>query len=428
MKGLVLLTQNDKNEGKEGTGKEEYGKVRSRVWMYTQQIDQLPFDSVDALIRRMKTIDNLDKLAWIVHDKDVDDKGREVIPHLHVGFTLAKRTTLENLRKILNDRPQQLTYFTKRGQSVAESTKNLMGYLVHHTTEAKQQGKYQYPVSDVKANFNYSDYVEQTEEITSAKKILDEYANENISRDQAESLLKLQGGSDLARNIRNLDALDGYILEEKRRRWVQKMKGTKEPIRVSWLSGEAGTGKTTFAKQYAVKHGLSYFVTTSQNDPFQGYRGQQVLIIDEIRPDTISYADLLQICDPYLYEKNLTARYRNPAFQSSIIFLTSVYTSLEMYNSMRVKKKIDTFNQLDRRIGMNLAFSTNRITQFVYDFDLRKQQWFTMNVKSFSNPYAASGLGNMFTLNELEQYGNQISSEESLKQKNHQSRPKQSDD
>lgn len=427
-KGMKLLPENSKNEGTEGKKKGGTSKVRSRVWMYTQQISDLPFDSTEALVRRIKTIPNLDKIAWIIHDKDVNKEGKKVSPHVHVGFTLTKRTTISRLSKMMNDRPQQITCFTKRGQSIANSTKNLMGYLVHHTKEAKQQGKHQYASSEVHANFDYESYVEQTEEITSTRDILDEYANENISRDQAESLLKLQGGSDLAHNLRNLDALDSYILEEKRRRWVQTMKETKKPIYVVWLSGAAGTGKTTYAKHYAEKHGLTYFVTTSQNDPFQGYQGQQVLIIDEIRPETLSYADLLQICDPYLYEKNLTARYRNPSFQSSVVFLTSVYTPLEMYNAMRVKRKIDTFNQLKRRIGMNLDFSNREITSFVYDFDYKRQQWFTMRVESIPNPYSTSGLGNMFTFNELDQYGEQISPEESLKYENHQSRPKQSDD
>lgn len=77
---------------------------------------------------------------------------------------------------------------------------------------------------------------------------------------------------------------------------------------------------------------------------------------------------------------------------------------------------------------MNLDFSNREITSFVYDFDYKRQQWFTMRVESIPNPYSTSGLGNMFTFNELDQYGKQISSEDSLKQENHQSRPKQSDD
>lgn len=422
---MKLLSENSKNEGSEGKKEEETPKVRSRVWMYTQQILNLPFDSTDALVRRVKTIPNIDKIAWIVHDKDINKKGEKVTPHVHVGFTLTKRTTISKLSKILNDRSQQITCFTKRGQSVASSTKNLMGYLVHHTKEAKQQGKHQYSLSEVHANFDYQSYVEQTEEIKSTADILDEYANENISRDEAEDLLKLQGGAALARNIKNLDQIDSYIMEEKRKRWVKKKEETGEKIMVSWLSGPAGTGKTSFAKHFAKKRGLSYFVTTSQNDPFQGYRGEQVLIFDEVRPNTITYADLLQICDPYLYEKNLTARYHNPSFQSDIIFFTSVYAPLQFYNGMgNIKGKIDTFEQLNRRVGMKLDFEYNQITQYVYDIDPQKNRWIVEYGSSYTNPYARKGLGSMFTLRELQQYGDEIGE----KEKNHQSRPKQTDD
>lgn len=422
---MKLLSGNSENEGTEGRKKGETPKVRSRVWMYTQQMSNLPFDSTEALARRIKTIPNIDKIAWIVHDKDANKKGEKVAPHIHMGFTLTKRTTISRLSKILNDRPQQITCFTKRGQSIANSTKNLMGYLIHHTKEAKQQGKHQYDPSEVQANFDYPSYVEQTEEIKSTAAILDEYANENISRDAAENLLKIQGGAVLARNVKNLDQLDTYLLEEKCKRWVKKKEKKGDMIMVSWLSGFAGTGKTSFARHFAEKRRLSYFVTTSQNDPFQGYRGEQVLIFDEVRPNTITYADLLQICDPYLYRKNLTARYHNPPFQSDFIFLTSVYDPLEFYNGMsNIKGKIDTFEQLNRRIGMKLEFSYEQITQYVYDIDPKKNRWIVEYGSSYTNPYARKGLGSMFTLRELQQYGDEIGE----KEKNHQSQPKQTDD
>ena len=421
------LSKESKNEGNEDTEAMKSLKVRSRVWMYTQQGPKVPFDSIEALIRRTQEIPNIDKLAWIIHDKDIDKTGKPVEPHIHIGFTLSKRTTLANLARILTDRPQQFTCFTKRGQSVASSTKNLMGYLIHHTKEARKQKKYQYPVSSVHANFDYPAYIEQTEQITSTKDILDEYANEDITRDQAEGLLRLQGGVVLARNTKSLDAINSYVLEEKRRRWLKKKSESQEPIRVIWLSGEAGTGKTSFARKYAESHDLSYFVTTSQNDPFQGYDGQKVLIIDEIRPNTIAYADLLQICDPYMYDKKLTARYRNPSFQSDIIFLTSVFPPLEFYNAMHLNSEIDTFDQLNRRIGMNLQFYRDIICQFVYDFNLDRKIWFTENVKAYPNHYSGNAFGNTFTLKDLQNYGDKIGNQ-SLKAKNHQSRPKQSDD
>lgn len=422
------MKENNKNDVNKDTKSTNQANLRSRVWMYTQQLSHLPFDSVEALIRRVKSLNNLDKLAWIVHDQDIDNTGKQVASHVHVAFTVTKRTTLSRLTKLLNDRPEQFTSFTQRGQSVAQSTKNLMGYLVHHTKEAKKQGKHQYSLDEVHANFDYASYIEQTEKITSTKQILDGYANEDLNREQAESLLRVQGGMNLARNIKNLDAIDNYILNEKRKRWVAKKKTNNEAIKVSWLSGAAGTGKTSFAKEYAVHHGLSCFITSSQNDPFQGYRGEQVLIFDEVRPNVMNYADLLQICDPFLYEKNLTARYRNPAFQSDVIFITSVYSPLAFYNAMHLNSKIDTFDQLNRRIGMNLLFTNKKINQFLYDYDLNHHQWVTMNVTDYDNPYARNSLSSSFTLGELIQYGDKIGSKKYLKGKNYQRQSNKSDD
>ena len=52
--------------------------VKSKLFMYVQQIKWLPFENVEALERRVKTLHNLDKYAMIVHDKD------DAEPHVHV--------------------------------------------------------------------------------------------------------------------------------------------------------------------------------------------------------------------------------------------------------------------------------------------------------------------------------------------------------
>ena len=57
------MSKESKNEGNEGTELMKRLKVRTRVWMYTQQVPKVPFDSIEALIRRIKKIPNLDKLA-----------------------------------------------------------------------------------------------------------------------------------------------------------------------------------------------------------------------------------------------------------------------------------------------------------------------------------------------------------------------------
>ena len=94
---------------------------------------------------------------------------------------------------------------------------------------------------------------------------------------------------------------------------------------------------------------------------------------------------------------------------------------------MHLNGEIDTFDQLNRRIGMNLRFYQDFFDQFVYDFNPSKRVWFTENIKAYPNPYFGNTFGNDFTLKDLENYGDRLGGK-LLKKENRQSQPKQTDD
>ena len=83
-----------------------------------------------------------------------------------------------------------------------------------------------------------------------------------------------------------------------------------------WIFGPAGTGKSTLAKLYAKRKGEPFFVSGSTRDIFQGYEGKHTVILDELRPSSIPYADLLRITDPYAMEHEVMAPSRYSCSQS----------------------------------------------------------------------------------------------------------------
>ena len=68
---------------------------------------------------------------------------------------------------------------------------------------------------------------------------------------------------------------------------------TTDKIRNVVLLGHGGCGKTSLAKEYAQKKDQPYFISGSTRGVFQGYNGEHTLILDELRPGVITYADLL---------------------------------------------------------------------------------------------------------------------------------------
>lgn len=89
--------------------------------------------------------------------------------------------------------------------------------------------------------------------------------------------------------------------------WRAKMRDEGRRVQTIWIFGPAGTGKSSLAKQYAQSKGEPFFVSGSTRDVFQGYAGQHTIILDELRPSSIPYADLLRVTDPYAIEHEVMA-------------------------------------------------------------------------------------------------------------------------
>lgn len=149
-------------------------------------------------------------------------------------------------------------------------------------------------------------------------------------------------------------------------------------VNVIWIYGKSGTGKTSLAKEYAEKAEQEYFVTGSSRDIFQNYKGEHTLIMDELRPNVIPYADLLRILDPYENNKMLPARYHDKALACDLIIITTPYNPYEFYQEIfgdissmpvyaRRKLATDSFEQLLRRLSLVIEMNEYWINAVEYD-------------------------------------------------------------
>jgi RNA helicase len=136
-------------------------------------------------------------------------------------------------------------------------------------------------------------------------------------------------------------------------------------IGVVFFGGETGTGKTTFAKHMCKVREWSPCISSSSNDPLQDYAGEDVLVLDDIRDDAFSMADLLKVLDNHT-KSTSKSRYFNKAFIGHLIIITSNKPLDEWY---RFEKKQDR-DALYRRI------------RDVYEFDPEVIYHLTYNEKS----------------------------------------------
>ena len=141
-------------------------------------------------------------------------------------------------------------------------------------------------------------------------------------------------------------------------------------IDVIFMSGPTGVGKTTFAKNYCEKAGLSYCVSSSSNDPMQDYKGQDVLILDDLRDDSFKFSDMLKLLDNHT-KSTVSSRYHNKGFIGSLIIITSAKPLNDWYFDVLKEDK----EQLYRRIKYQYQFDNKTIKIFQFDDKLHRYEY-----------------------------------------------------
>lgn len=133
-------------------------------------------------------------------------------------------------------------------------------------------------------------------------------------------------------------------------------------IDVIFMSGASGIGKTTFAKRYSETRHLKACISSSSNDPLQDYKGEPVLILDDLRDDAFKYHDFLKLLDNHT-KSTSRSRYHNKAFIGQIIIITSTKPIIDWYFNKSPEDK----QQLRRRVRNWLKFDGDRIYAFEYN-------------------------------------------------------------
>ena len=361
--------------------------ARTKGIMYVQQLDKLPLADVKALNRRCSKLKNIKRFALIVHDKDVNQQGELIPPHVHVMLEFKKSRSLTAVAKELGDEPQFLENMTKQNRKTG--VRNGFAYLVHRTKDAKN--KYQYDPHQVVASFDYVKYlqrikVDMLQTILKGENavrfLIENVAAGRFTRDKAEDLALTYNPTICSILTTRLDALEVMQQKQTARRWVKKMEAQHRPKMVVWLCGVAGTGKSVLARALAqaVADKTGFAINGSSRDYFQDFR-----------PETLPYEDLLRITDPYSYQIELPARYHDRQLLADKIIITSPFNPLEFYQSdFQVSHDIDGFDQLYRRLTAVVRFEPDQLQ--VLNFQRASPQWKTNVVRQDINPIESTQL------------------------------------
>lgn len=318
----------------------------AKQFEYEQKIEHLKM-SIDE-IKRMLDSKPIE-YAYIIHDKDDTD------PHLHVMVKLLNSNMQpKDLCKWFKDKPQYINIKQSRWGSK-------LSYLCHRTPNDRD--KYQYDPKDVVANF---DYVKTLESIT--QQVQNALSIEKVIEDIQQGIIREYNLTEYVdahvfakHKVKIINALEWY------RRKV--MTDKDRDIKVIMFTGDTGTGKTTYAKHICDNQHKTYCVSSSSNDPMQDYKGEDVLILDDIRDSTFKFSDLLKVLDNHT-NSTVASRYNNKAFIGDTIIITSAVPLLKWYENKTDEDKA----QLYRRISEWYVFDRNEIRCMQYNELMRKYE------------------------------------------------------
>ena len=339
--------------------------------MYEQQLRHLPptikRKTLNSIIKLLIECLKPKKIAGIIHDIDVNDKGEVIEKHVHVVLQFQHARSLKNLARLLKE--PQVSAFQKWHGNV----NNAYSYLVHRTADAQE--KYPYSLEEVKANFDYPQLMKNiSKKITDSnrqrdneiiKQLLDRLGAGELTREEVISNLT---GSQFAKAKKNIQDVHEQVQADKAKVWLEKRKEKGESTTVIWIYGQSGAGKTLLAKKYATKKEQDYFITGSSKDSFQHYQGEHIVILDALRPKTFPYDDLLQILDPFGETPTAPSRFFDKSLMVDVFIITSPYSPKQFYDEIfRRKKTIDSFKQLQRRINYVQFMSSDYFEMQEYD-------------------------------------------------------------
>ena len=331
------------------SSKRKVAPKKKRIFEVVQQFDQLgrEMDPIE-IIEIIESIGHIKKYAFIVHDKDTREDFSPVAKHFHCAVVLdntynAKTVSGWFLEKGLNINEFNIEYAKGR-------LMDMLAYLTHENAPHK----YQYSDSEVISNFEWKKEVEKLQymdldnviEQIKVGKIREYNKTEFIpvemwvnNKRKIESAFEWRADSMSGKGERNMDVI--------------------------YIEGVSGAGKTSYAKMLCEQKGYSYCVSSSSNDPLQDYKGHDALILDDLRPSTMTMSDLLKLLDNHT-NSSAKARYKNRyMYECKLIIVTSVLPLEEFYRGLKESNN-EPIKQLKRRCQTRIAMTKDEIKVFAY--------------------------------------------------------------
>lgn len=309
------------------------------------------------IIRRIEISnpDSLEEFYLIRHNKDMRKKWDDSIsnyvldakmPHIHcVGrFKKGKEMTLSAIALAVGVESQ----YVEKPKSGRYSYDNMLAYLIH----AKDTSKAEYEPKEVVTlrGEPYQEIYNSRREawISGRAKVTKERAklgadgleesilNGEVTRQQV--LLTDEFFEIYSRNSIQMDRAFDIYAERKAYKTIRAMENGEFLLTVFFIYGKSRSGKSYFTdelvkriKKSREEMGDKWTATdAAASNPVDDYRGEEILILDDLRGVAMTSSDWLKLLDPERIGRS-SARYKNKLVASRVVIINSTKTPLEYF-------------------------------------------------------------------------------------------------
>lgn len=282
------------------------------------------------------------KYAYILHDKDTHETGEPKTPHWHIYVNFGRNSW-------------KSSYLASRfgvAENFVGKVKGRSGDMLAYLTHGNAPEKYQYPEEDVSTNF---EWIKERDKSLSSK---------NKKQRGLEILEGIVSGEIRQYNVTEYITGEEFhihkkLIQDAFEYRTNQIKGVNRNMTCIYIWGDSGTGKTTYAKKLAQDKNYSTFVSSGSNDPLDDYRGEDCIILDDIRPSCMKLSDLLKMLDNNT-ASSVSSRYRNKVLECKMIILTSTLPVDSFFGQVFESEK-ETAVQLQRRCKTVIKMTSESI-------------------------------------------------------------------
>lgn len=250
-----------------------------------------------------------------------DEVGEQGTPHTHVYVVFKNSVMFETLHK---------RFYGAHIEQANGSNQENRDYV-------RKEGKW---LDDAKHETNLADTFEEWGELP---------ADRSRQESQSEQIMQMiydgKSNAEILAEIPSAYTRLPYIEQARQTLLQEKYKNQWRSLDVTYLWGDTGAGKTRSVMD-KYEYANVFRVTNYDAHPFDGYKGQDIVIFEEFR-SSIKIQDMLNFLDGYPVE--LPCRYTNKVACYTKVFLISNIPLDEQYPNVQ-KEEHSSWEAFRRRI------------------------------------------------------------------------------